>query len=217
VLEGKLGLRIERLLVEELGTRERMKARGKVPGAELSDAAEDRLGELLPDHRRRLEQPLLPLGEAIDPCCEYALHSRRNVEALRGRDQSIRTPDSRNTSRLDQRLYDLLDEEPVRSWISSRSRSLCRQVYVYNWSRIDQGVAGDLEYSCAAKVFTTDTVFEVADTGIQITGARGLVRSGISLADGTVFHAEKLLRDAKAFKIADGENTLLKLVGSGAI
>ena len=62
VLEGVLGLRIERLLVEELGARERMESGGQISVAEVRHAPENRLGELLADHRRRLEQPLLPLG-----------------------------------------------------------------------------------------------------------------------------------------------------------
>jgi hypothetical protein len=54
VLEGVLGLRIERLLVEELGTRESMESGGQVSIAEVGHALENRLRELRADHRRRL-------------------------------------------------------------------------------------------------------------------------------------------------------------------
>jgi hypothetical protein len=102
VLEGVLGLRIERLLVKEFGTRESMKSGGQVSVAEISHALENRLGELLADHRRGLEQPLLPLGQAVDPCCEYALHSRGQTDLCRGCDQAISTPGSCDNARLDQ-------------------------------------------------------------------------------------------------------------------
>ncbi|MBP2472106.1 hypothetical protein JOF53_000978 [Crossiella equi] len=36
-------------------------------------------------------------------------------------------------------------------------------------------------------------------------------------ADGTRFPPEKLLRDAKAFKLADGETDLLALVGAAQL
>src|SRR5437867_769789 len=51
VLEGVLGLRIERLLVKELGARESMEGSRQVSIAEISHAAENRLGELRADHR----------------------------------------------------------------------------------------------------------------------------------------------------------------------
>src|SRR5438132_897789 len=113
VLEGVLDLRIERLLVEELGSRERMESGGQVSVAEISNAPENRLGEPLADHRRRLQHPLLPLGETVDARGEDALHGRGQADLLRGPDQLVRTPASRDHARLDQRLDDLLDEERI--------------------------------------------------------------------------------------------------------
>src|SRR6266542_3671403 len=117
VLEGVLGLRIERLQVKELGTRQGMESGGQLSLAEVGHALENRLRELLADHRRRLQHPLLPLGEAVNPCREYALHGRGQANLFCRRDQAIRTPGSRDNARLDQRLDDLLDEE----WIAARS------------------------------------------------------------------------------------------------
>jgi alkylation response protein AidB-like acyl-CoA dehydrogenase len=94
------------------------------------------------------------------------------------------------------------------------ARSMCRAVYKYNYAKLDAQEDGRIEHSCAAKVFTTDAAFEIADTAIQLCGDRGLDRHGVVYKDGTVFPAEKLLRDAKAYKIADGENTLLMLLGA---
>src|SRR6266542_1911306 len=64
VLEGVLGLRIERLLVEELRTRESMESGGQVSVGEIGHALENRFGELLAYHRRGLKHPLLPLGQS---------------------------------------------------------------------------------------------------------------------------------------------------------
>src|SRR5262245_18390209 len=84
VLESVLGLWIERLLVEELGTRESMESGGQVSITEVGHALENRLGEFRADHRRGLQNPLLPLGETVDPCREYALHSRGQAHLCRG-------------------------------------------------------------------------------------------------------------------------------------
>ena len=56
---------------------------------------------------------LLPLGQAVDPRCEDALHGRRHADLFRGRAQAVRTPGSHESARLDQRLDDLLDEEGI--------------------------------------------------------------------------------------------------------
>ncbi len=56
---------------------------------------------------------LLPLGQAVDPRREDALHGRGQADLFRGRDQAIRTPGSRDNTCLDQRLDDLLDEEGI--------------------------------------------------------------------------------------------------------
>lgn len=94
------------------------------------------------------------------------------------------------------------------------ARSLTRAVYTYNYGRTDVGAEGSLAHSCASKVFVTDSVFEVCDIASQICGARGMQREGIQFTDGSVFYPEKLLRDAKAFKTADNENTMLSLIGA---
>lgn len=61
-----------------------------------------------------------------------------------------------------------------------------------------------LHYSIAAKVFCTETAFELASDAIQIFGGMGLVK-------GTV--VEMLMRDARASMIEDGANDTLALTG----
>ena len=62
MLEGVLGDRIERLLVEELGARERGERLGEVRGRQLGHGRQDRLRELPADHRRVLHDQLLALA-----------------------------------------------------------------------------------------------------------------------------------------------------------
>jgi alkylation response protein AidB-like acyl-CoA dehydrogenase len=61
-----------------------------------------------------------------------------------------------------------------------------------------------LHYSVAAKVFCTETAFEVASDAMQIHG-------GIGLAKGTP--VEMFMRDARASMIEDGANDVLALAG----
>jgi len=97
------------------------------------------------------------------------------------------------------------------------ARSLARTVYAYNYGAIGNRLTGSLAHSCASKVFVTDATFEICDLAVQICGARGMLRNGVQFADGTSFYPEKLLRDAKAFKIADSENGFLALTGAAEI
>ncbi len=80
------------------------------------------------------------------------------------------------------------------------ARALSRRV-------ADHGtVAGPtLQYSIAAKVFCTQTAFDVANAALQIFGGNGLSRE---------YPVEKLLRDARASLIEDGCNEVLSLVGA---
>jgi len=61
-----------------------------------------------------------------------------------------------------------------------------------------------LHYSIAAKIFCTQTAFELASDAVQIHGGMGLVK-GIA--------AEMLMRDARASLIEDGANDVLALAG----
>jgi alkylation response protein AidB-like acyl-CoA dehydrogenase len=65
-----------------------------------------------------------------------------------------------------------------------------------------------LHYSIAAKVFCTETAFELASDAVQLFGGMGLVK-------GTL--AEMLLRDARASMIEDGANDVLALAGFRAL
>ena len=63
MLERVLDDRIDRLLVHELGAAQRGERRLQLFGGKLRDLREQRLGEVLADHRRDLQQPLLALRE----------------------------------------------------------------------------------------------------------------------------------------------------------
>ena len=65
-----------------------------------------------------------------------------------------------------------------------------------------------LHYSIAAKVFCTQTAFELASEAVQIFGGMGLAK-GILV--------EMLLRDARASLIEDGANDVLALSGFRAL
>ncbi len=88
------------------------------------------------------------------------------------------------------------------------SRTLSRQVFVHNVTRLQRGEPAPLHHSIAAKVFCTQTAHEVATLAVQLHGGSGMTRE---------YPVEMLLRDATAFTIADGENALLAQVGASAL
>jgi len=80
------------------------------------------------------------------------------------------------------------------------ARALARRVAVHNGVNMPQ-----IQNSIAAKVFCTNTAFEVASDAVQIFGGNGLSRE---------YPVEKLLRDARASMIEDGCNEVLGLVAA---
>ncbi len=80
------------------------------------------------------------------------------------------------------------------------ARALARRVTLYNAANPPL-----VQYSIAAKVFCTNTAFEVASAALQIFGGNGLSRE---------YPIEKLLRDARASMIEDGCNEVLSLLGA---
>ncbi len=62
-----------------------------------------------------------------------------------------------------------------------------------------------LEYSIASKVYCARAALDVADTALQLFGARGLSKGSL---------IEKLFRDARATLIEDGSNDVLALAGA---
>jgi hypothetical protein len=113
VLERERDLRIQGLLVQELGPYEPMQSIPEVIALELRHGGEQRLSKLPADHRRRVEQLLLALRQPIDASREQRLHGPGNRE-LRDRpfepEASARAAER---SRLDQPLDHLLDEEGI--------------------------------------------------------------------------------------------------------
>jgi alkylation response protein AidB-like acyl-CoA dehydrogenase len=83
------------------------------------------------------------------------------------------------------------------------ARSLARRTAV---ARAVHGVP--YQYAAAAKVFCTQTAFEVASDAVQIYGGNGLCRE---------YPVEKLLRDARASMIEDGENEVLGLMAGSRL
>jgi alkylation response protein AidB-like acyl-CoA dehydrogenase len=83
------------------------------------------------------------------------------------------------------------------------ARSLARRVAVAN------AVSGvPYQYAAAAKVFCTEAAFDVASDALQIYGGNGLCRE---------YPVEKLLRDARASMIEDGENEMLGLMAASRL
>jgi len=81
------------------------------------------------------------------------------------------------------------------------ARALSRAAMNYNYSNTPPVT----RYSIAAKVFSTNVAFEVADDAIQLLGGNGLSREYLT---------EKLMRDARASRIEDGSNEVLGLTAA---
>ncbi|BCJ56504.1 acyl-CoA dehydrogenase [Actinoplanes sp. NBRC 14428] len=94
------------------------------------------------------------------------------------------------------------------------ARALTRAVFLHNYGRTDAGGMGSLAHAAAAKVFVTEAAVEICGIAFQLCGARATQRDGVRFTDGSVFYPEKLLRDARSFMVADGENDLLSLLGA---
>ncbi len=93
------------------------------------------------------------------------------------------------------RLFDL--------WRKVESaRAMARRVAKYNF----RSKGPHLLASVTSKTFVTQTCFEVTSDALQMFGGNGLTRE---------YPLEKLLRDARASLIADGENNMLSLKGAG--
>ncbi len=83
-------------------------------------------------------------------------------------------------------------------------RALARRVANYNYLSTEPHLVA----SITAKTFVTRSCFEVASEAVQIFGGNGLTRE---------YPVEKLMRDARASMIEDGENNILNLKAAGYI
>jgi alkylation response protein AidB-like acyl-CoA dehydrogenase len=83
------------------------------------------------------------------------------------------------------------------------ARALARRV-----AETNAGGEPVLQHSIAAKVFCTQTAYDVAHASLQIFGGNGLSRE---------YPIEKILRDARASLIEDGCNEVLGLVGASKL
>ena len=84
------------------------------------------------------------------------------------------------------------------------SRALSREAII----GATQASAPSMERSIAAKIFCTQSAFEVADSAVQLLGGKGLAKGCL---------IEKLFRDARAALIEDGSNDILALAGAQRI
>jgi len=77
-------------------------------------------------------------------------------------------------------------------------RALAKRVFDFNYSENGPHLLG----SMTSKTFVTKTCFEVTSEALQLFGGNGLTRE---------YPMEKLMRDARASLIEDGENNILSL------
>jgi len=80
-------------------------------------------------------------------------------------------------------------------------RALARRVFAYNYSQNGPHLLA----SVTSKTYCTAMALELTNEAIQIFGGNGLTRE---------YPVEKLMRDARASLIEDGENNVLSLKGS---
>lgn len=80
------------------------------------------------------------------------------------------------------------------------ARAITHRVFDYNYSRNGPHLLA----SITSKTYVTDVAFEVASEALQLFGGNGLTRE---------YPIEKLMRDARAAMIEDGENNILRLKG----
>lgn len=80
------------------------------------------------------------------------------------------------------------------------SRAIAHRVFAYNYS--EKGP--HLLASITSKTYVTETAFQVASEALQLFGGNGLTKE---------YPIEKLMRDARASMIEDGETNVLKLKG----
>lgn len=80
-------------------------------------------------------------------------------------------------------------------------RAYSRSAIIYNLSTSPPAT----QYSIAAKIFCTQTAFEVTSDALQLFGGNGLTKE---------YPIEKLFRDARAGMIEDGSNESLALSGA---
>jgi acyl-CoA dehydrogenase len=82
------------------------------------------------------------------------------------------------------------------------SRAMTQRVFNYNYGEFGPHLLG----SVTSKTFATRTSFEVASEALQLFGGNGLTKE---------YPIEKIMRDARASMIEDGENNVLNLKGMG--
>lgn len=81
------------------------------------------------------------------------------------------------------------------------ARALSRAAMVFNYNNTPPMI----QYSVAAKVYCTNTAFEVASEAVQIFGGNGVSRE---------YPVEKFFRDARASMIEDGANDSLMITAA---
>ena len=89
VLEGVLEVGEETLLVHEFPGLQRTETLVQQLLGKLDDRLQQRVGHILADHRRSLQQMLVVRSKPVDACGEDRLHRIRNLDAGRWRSQPV--------------------------------------------------------------------------------------------------------------------------------
>ena len=113
MLEAPDALRMDRLLVDELGARQAREGRGELARRLLRDPLEQTQCEALPDHGGGTEQRLLRFAQPIDARRQHGLHCLGNAVRLDRLREAIATPLTFEVTGLRERAHDLLGEEGV--------------------------------------------------------------------------------------------------------
>src|SRR5215468_9613910 len=111
VLERVLYLRLALYLVEELRGLQVPQTFAKLVVSAISNESKEPIGNVLADHRRCLEKPLVGGRKPIDPRREYRFNSHRNLYRSDHPPYSVLAVIADERPGLRQRPHTLLDEE----------------------------------------------------------------------------------------------------------
>ena len=113
VPEGVLDIGEKPRLVEELVGLQPSQRATKVVGADVAHLTQQRERDVLPDHRRVLQEPLQLVGQSVDASGEHSLNGRRDAKLIHRTGQAMSAPSAAERVRLAKRPDDLLHEERV--------------------------------------------------------------------------------------------------------
>ena len=113
MLEGVLEVRKDAGLVEELRGLQAADGGVQLILGVLGNRLEQRKRHVLPDHRRRLENGLVPRRQPVDTGGQHGLHCGRDLDRWQRLRQPVGTALAQQGPGLDKRPHALLQEERV--------------------------------------------------------------------------------------------------------